>query len=242
MQDFTKMILEKSAFSRCLISLFLSAVLGYLIFGIIGHNFQKFLSSLAPEHMIIFVRSFIGFSFFSLFFGLLLKIAREHMAVLENSITDQLTGVYNRRFMNEELPRMISKSKRSGQFISCCMIDLDYFKEINDTHGHDAGDNALVLIASRLKKTIRMEDLMVRYGGDEFIILWTTDSEKQADKIFARIIKSLEDLSFVYNKAVIPISASLGFSCRSSKEDKVDKKIFELADKNLLGNKKKYKG
>ena len=87
------------------------------------------------------------------------------------AIRDPLTGLYNRRYMQEFLDREIHRSRRSERPLSLMMIDIDYFKRYNDTYGHPAGDDALRLVGDALRNSVRAEDLACRYGGEEFILI-----------------------------------------------------------------------
>lgn len=85
--------------------------------------------------------------------------------------TDQLTGLPNRRALREVLQRQLAQGQRQGTFVLVAFIDLDGFKAINDTHGHDAGDHFLAEIAARLRETLRQQDFAARHGGDEFVVI-----------------------------------------------------------------------
>jgi two-component system cell cycle response regulator len=87
------------------------------------------------------------------------------------SITDPLTGAYNRRYLMEQLPRELQRASRYSRPLSAVMCDVDHFKKINDTHGHMAGDEVLKVVVSTLKGTIRTTDWVARYGGEEFVIV-----------------------------------------------------------------------
>jgi diguanylate cyclase (GGDEF)-like protein/PAS domain S-box-containing protein len=103
--------------------------------------------------------------------GQLEEIENLHVALQEQAIRDSLTGCFNRRYLDETLERELSRSRREGYPLSLVILDLDHFKQINDTYGHQAGDQALVVLAETLRAGIRHEDVLCRYGGEEFIIL-----------------------------------------------------------------------
>jgi diguanylate cyclase (GGDEF)-like protein len=92
-------------------------------------------------------------------------------ALQEQAIRDSLTGCFNRRYFDETLERELWRARREGYPLSLVIFDLDYFKQINDTYGHQAGDEALRQLASQLRSDIRHEDVLCRYGGEEFVIL-----------------------------------------------------------------------
>ncbi|HKE95626.1 MAG TPA: GGDEF domain-containing protein, partial [Povalibacter sp.] len=87
------------------------------------------------------------------------------------SITDPLTGAYNRRYLTEQLPREIDRAGRYGRQLATVMCDVDHFKRINDTYGHQAGDEVLKWFVSRLQRNVRSSDWVARYGGEEFLVV-----------------------------------------------------------------------
>ncbi len=99
------------------------------------------------------------------------EIGRLQVALQELAVRDSLTGLYNRRYMDETLEREVSRARREGNPLSLVMLDIDYFKRVNDTHGHQVGDEALRMLAGILLADIRAEDVACRYGGEEFLIL-----------------------------------------------------------------------
>ncbi|MCC5883944.1 MAG: sensor domain-containing diguanylate cyclase [Halomonas sp.] len=101
---------------------------------------------------------------------LLERLKHEHMAFKEYALTDPLTGIPNRRAMEAELNRALANAERTGSAVHLAFIDLDDFKQINDRHGHDAGDRFLIEIAKTLKAGIREGDVVARIGGDEFVV------------------------------------------------------------------------
>lgn len=99
------------------------------------------------------------------------EINRLQAALQEQAIRDGLTGLYNRRYLDEMLEREVSRARREGIPLSLVMLDIDHFKRVNDTYGHQAGDEVLRILAATLMADIRAEDMACRYGGEEFLIL-----------------------------------------------------------------------
>ncbi len=153
------------------------------------------------------------------------------------SNTDELTAILNRRgFMHEfsrELDRVNRDKSQGGLLI---MIDLDNFKSINDTYGHDAGDAALKLVAGTLESDIRTMDVSGRLGGDEFVILFVNTDRKQALERAQFLIKKLNNLSFIWQGEEVPVRASLGL--KEYKKGSKAEHIFKEADESMYENKR----
>ncbi len=113
---------------------------------------------------------------------------------------DELTGIFNRNAFNNFYKKERSRSKRSGNVLTLTFIDLDQLKYVNDNFGHSTGDSYLKEMASVIKGSIRINDMTFRIGGDEFIILFTNCSTKQADKILLRISELFADRSNIISK------------------------------------------
>ena len=94
-----------------------------------------------------------------------------HLLLQEQAIQDTLTGLYNRRYLDETLERELSRAKRENYPVSLAIIDLDHFKQVNDTYGHKAGDEVLKALGVLLRKNIRGGDIPCRYGGEEFVVV-----------------------------------------------------------------------
>ncbi len=133
-------------------------------------------------------------------------LAAARKSALKQANSDALTGLANRRAMGERMQAMIAK----GQDFACMQLDLDYFKAVNDTHGHAAGDHILQEVAAILKAETRKDDCIARVGGDEFVILFAglTD-QKLLDGIARRIIAKLER-PVNYEGCICKISGSAG--------------------------------
>jgi two-component system, cell cycle response regulator len=129
----------------------------------------------------------------------------EHM-----TITDSLTGLYNRRYILGRLASEISHASRYQECISFIMIDIDHFKRINDKFGHLAGDVVLRDLASHIRLSVRDVDIAARYGGEEFLVACPNTDIRGAGILAERIRSSIENAKFHYNDLPIPVTVSLG--------------------------------
>jgi len=165
-----------------------------------------------------------------------LKLLQEKF--YEQSIRDPLTGLYNRRFFTESIRREAEKAKREGQPICIAIIDIDYFKQVNDTYGHEAGDMALIHLAGLLSKLTRAGDYVFRYGGEEFLIM-LPDTSLQAGTQFAeRCRKYVEKSSLLYADQQIKMTVSIGVAVYQADEENPDR-VLKLADAALYEAKSK---
>jgi two-component system cell cycle response regulator len=110
---------------------------------------------------------------------------------LELAVTDQLTGVYNRRFLANQGSRLIDEARSDGTPLTCLMIDVDHFKLVNDTYGHDIGDDVLREISKRLTISVRGSDLVSRFGGEEFCVLMPRSGRHDAHDIARRVLSEV---------------------------------------------------
>ena len=130
--------------------------------------------------------------------GLSVANIRLREALRTQSIKDPLTGLYNRRYLTEMLDREIRRAVRAEQPLGVLMIDLDHFKKFNDTYGHDAGDTVLRETALFLSKSIRIEDIVCRYGGEEFVIILPTADLNAAHGRAERIRAKMRQLAVLH--------------------------------------------
>jgi len=126
------------------------------------------------------------------------------------SLIDTLTGVNNRRFLEQRIGEELDRSQRNGEPLSCLFLDIDFFKSVNDTHGHQAGDYVLALVAKMIKKQLRSNDVLARYGGEEFVALLSNINEEMVADIAERIRLSIKELPITFNEQTINITISIG--------------------------------
>jgi diguanylate cyclase (GGDEF)-like protein len=133
--------------------------------------------------------------------------------------SDPLTGLPNRRMLNDQLLKSISKAERNNGRLAVCYMDLDGFKEVNDTVGHEGGDQVLIEVAKRLSKIVRPSDMVARLGGDEFVLLLTEfESDAQCLTILERVLESLRDPHHLQDK-LFNVSASIGVTLYPNDDD-----------------------
>ena len=113
------------------------------------------------------------------------------------STTDDLTGLHNRKYIQERLEEEISRSKRYGTKIACILFDLDYFKVVNDMYGYEWGDILLQKVANKLNAMIRKEDILTRYGDEEFLLVLPNTSEDNAFLFGERFRREIEKMEFI---------------------------------------------
>jgi len=127
----------------------------------------------------------------------LLKTFDTKKSLIKSAICDELTGLYNRKYLHHRLEAEISRSKRYGTPVSCLLLDIDYFKIVNDMYGYDWGDILLKKIAQMLSALVRREDVLTRYGDEEFIIVLPETTEQQAMIFAERFRKDVERMEFI---------------------------------------------
>ena len=127
----------------------------------------------------------------------LAKTSKYRINLKKQSVTDELTGLYNRKYLHHRLEAEISRAKRYGTPLSCLLIDIDLFKTVNDMYGYDWGDVLLKKIAQMLEALIRKEDILTRYGDEEFILILPNTSEDNAYIFAERFRRDIEKMEFI---------------------------------------------
>lgn len=148
------------------------------------------------------------------------------------SLTDALTGLYNRRHFDTNLEREFLRAKRYKSDLSIAIIDIDFFKKINDTYGHLCGDYVLKETAYLILDTLRKTDIAFRYGGEEFAALLTETNLENAKIPLERLRNSIENYAFKFNKHDIKVTVSIGVCSVSDKITEAGE-FLDYADKAL---------
>lgn len=156
----------------------------------------------------------------------------------EMSTRDVLTGLYNRRYFYESLNREISRSGRTRSDLTLCMMDLDHFKNINDTMGHPAGDEVLAEFGNLLKDWIRQSDLACRFGGEEFAVILSDTDIHQAAGVCERFRETLNLKTFRYNQTPFQVTVSIGIASLAALTNKTGEALVSAADEALYQAKK----
>ncbi len=154
----------------------------------------------------------------------------------EQAIRDGLTGLYNRRYLNETSERELSHAERDNYPISIMMIDIDYFKRLNDTHGHQAGDDVLKALSSLLHNGIRQSDIACRYGGEEFIILMPEVGRADAIRRADALRKEFSSQQVYYQKEALSATISIGIATYPENGTTMDE-VIKAADSALYAAK-----
>ncbi|OQY08483.1 MAG: diguanylate cyclase response regulator [Desulfobacteraceae bacterium 4572_123] len=142
------------------------------------------------------------------------SLHRANEKIKRMSVTDSLTGCYNKWYLNKHLPVEISRSKRYNRALSVIMCDIDHFKKVNDTFGHLAGDEVLKNFSSCLMQSVRKKiDWVVRYGGEEFLFVLPETEKAGAYELAERIRRKVARQKTIINDVSICITASFGISC-----------------------------
>jgi|InofroStandDraft_1065614.scaffolds.fasta_scaffold00522_58 diguanylate cyclase (GGDEF)-like protein len=161
------------------------------------------------------------------------------------AITDELTGLYNRKYLHSRLDAEISRAKRYNTSLSCVLIDIDFFKTVNDMYGYDWGDVLLKKIAQMLEALIRKEDILTRYGDEEFILVLPNTSEEQAFIFAERFRRDIEKMEFIpaSEEERHPITISGGISAYPFLENVEENSntIIRYAEHALYSAKKRGK-
>jgi two-component system, cell cycle response regulator len=144
--------------------------------------------------------------------------------------TDALTGLYNRRRFADVLKREFAVTKRYRNTLSCLLLDLDHFKQINDRFGHDAGDQVLKEVARRITGSLREVDLAARYGGEEFVVLLPHTSKADARIVAERLLKNVSKQEFNFGKAVLTVTTSIGVAGNSDVLSENAEELVKAAD------------
>jgi diguanylate cyclase (GGDEF)-like protein len=167
----------------------------------------------------------INFFYFS-------KIQKYIKEVEHLNIIDPMTQLYNRRFLENFIEKFISQVQRQNEYFSILMIDIDFFKKVNDTYGHDVGDKVIIAVANVLQENIRKSDLAIRYGGEEFMVLLHYADKEAAYTIANKLKEKFAQIEFETKKGSFSKTLSIGIS-EFPKDNNSIWECIKLADEAL---------
>ena len=156
----------------------------------------------------------------------------------EAAMRDGLTGVFNRKHLEERLDAEIAFATRHGTPLAICMLDVDHFKNVNDTYGHLAGDAVLKTVAGILARGVRAEDVVGRYGGEEFVVVARGNTVVEGANLAERMRVAIASTPSLFENQQITVTASFGvasLSCTGTKRDRLA--VIGLADQRLYAAK-----
>lgn len=152
--------------------------------------------------------------------------------LLEMNVKDELTGIHNRRYLDKRLEDEFQRSRRYCKDLSLIVFDIDFFKKVNDTHGHQCGDLILQNVAARIASSIRKTDCIARYGGEEFCCLLPETELKAAFILAERFRREIEEMVSSYDGQSIRVTISLGVTELDGRTNS-SRQLFHKADEAL---------
>ncbi len=163
-----------------------------------------------------------------------LKLKKIRDKLFEKTIVDSLTGVMNRRYLDRTMKRLDNLYMRHKISYGVIFIDIDFFKNINDTYGHIIGDFALKSLVEKIRTNIRKEDEVYRYGGEEFLVLLIHLNKNEVKEVAEKLRKLIENSDFHYEEdKIINFTISCGIASLPEDNVKNTKELIDLADKRL---------
>ncbi len=215
-----------------LITLFVAGYVGYVV--IFWDNHVAMVDLIVPG---IF---FFGacFVWFSTYIALQTTLDVMRISDLEHeTVTDPLTGIYNRRFMEQRLTEEISKARRYNFQLSVILFDLDHFKRVNDEHGHQAGDEILIQVSALVNAQLRDSDMLSRYGGEEFLIIAPNTGPAEAALLAERLRARIEAQEFLKDyegiqQPELHVTVSIGLASFGENNNN-EEMMIGSADRNL---------
>ncbi|QEL15458.1 GGDEF domain-containing protein [Limnoglobus roseus] len=159
--------------------------------------------------------------------------AEYHEEIYRLTVLDPLTGVFNRRYLMEILNREVARSVRYRRPLAVALFGIDFFKVVNDTHGHIAGDMTLRELAARVSGLIRTDEVFARYGGEEFAVVMTETARERAAAFGERIRAAVEAIPFTFEAQTYPVTVSVGIGTTDGAEPTTPEEILRRADELL---------
>lgn len=167
----------------------------------------------AKEHYDPLLYLYMSIATAAVFSSLGYFIGKRELMITDMALTDGLTGLYNKRYFNTRLDQEFERYTRHKHPMAVIQIDLDFFKKINDTFGHQVGDEILIKVASMMKESCRKNEIAARVGGEELCIIALDCDQSEALQLAERLRYKINNLHYCHQELEIPVTASLGVAC-----------------------------
>jgi len=165
-------------------------------------------------------------------------VQQRNEELLRRATTDQLTGLNNRAAFDQRIAVEVERARRSNTPVALMMLDVDKFKVFNDTHGHQAGDKVLQVVAQALEGTVRKVDFVARYGGDEFAVIAVDPEPKGSIRLAERLRESVEDEEVEWEGQTLQVTISIGVAALTKVPQGLKPAVItKLADAQLYNAK-----
>ena len=227
------------------LALSINLIVFTVIINFFSNNISIFIHYPSPV-MIRIIMSYTGVLFFTYIFEknrlvIQKKLEKTLFELNELAIKDSLTGLYNRRYMNDMISRLIDQCRRSEMKLGFIMTDLDYFKNYNDTYGHLAGDKMLVKFSGIMQEIVkRKTDFVFRYGGEEFFIILSSTNMETLEDLTRSIIRETQNLSVPHRTSPYKIATvSAGAVFTENPSESTFEELINMTDKALYEAKSK---
>jgi diguanylate cyclase (GGDEF)-like protein len=222
----------------------LTGLILLFIAGYLGYAFFKTQAGFKPEDLLVTLVFFCGAIFVLLVnqFSLQTAMDLQRITALEHeTITDPLMGIFNRRYLERRLREEVSRSQRYHLPMSILLMDIDHFKDLNDTWGHPTGDQVLIQLGKLVMNTVRFTDIVARYGGDELLIIAPNTPSTAAVQLGERLRLAVEDAPFAFSEnapdQILPYTISIGIAILGS-DHRDGTALLASADEALYGAKR----
>jgi diguanylate cyclase (GGDEF)-like protein len=171
--------------------------------------------------------------------GRVLALSDQYERVESLALLDSLTRLYNRRFLDGYLVAEVSRAGRDGQPLTLAMLDLDGFKRVNDTYGHVAGDQVLREVAHLLRASVRRQEVLVRYGGDEFAVIMSGSGRMASEAVLERVQRTFDNHRFRVGNDQADLTVRLSFGLATYPLDALTaEELLAAADRALYRSKR----
>jgi diguanylate cyclase (GGDEF)-like protein len=156
-----------------------------------------------------------------------------HEVIYSLMITDGMTGVHNQRYLLEALEKELARSSRHRRPLAVCLIDIDNFKQVNDSYGHLAGDDVLREFCDRVRTLVRRDEVFARYGGEEFVVVLDEATREEACQFAERLRQKVADAPFAVDAEAIPVTVSIGIAHTDGRHPVTAAQMIARADEKM---------